>query len=114
MHGILRMVALLLLITMSAMPSAQAMPFPAAQTGHPAGCHGHGPATPLPSQTDFQCCANGHQAAMPNAAFSLGSDFAEPCMLEQSKGANLGFVSFDSALFVIPSNSPPGVAPLRI
>ena len=114
MHGILRMVALLLLITMSAMPSAQAMPFPAAQTGHPAGCHGHGPATPLPSQTDFQCCANGHQAAMPNAAFSIYSTAAQVCSLVDSDRDGLEFVSFGSSLLVAPSYSPPGAVPLRI
>ncbi|HEY6370975.1 MAG TPA: hypothetical protein VIX37_10375 [Candidatus Sulfotelmatobacter sp.] len=114
MHGLLRMVAVVLLLTMAAMPGAQAMPFPAVEAAHPAGCHGQGPATPVPSPTNYQCCANGHQAAMPNAAFSIGLMVAQICSLEHCDGAGLRFVSLPSAVFVVPSNSPPGAVPLRI
>jgi len=113
MQGMLRAVAVLLLITMAAMPGAQAMPFPAVQSGHP-GCHGHAPASPVSSPTNYQCCVSGHHAAMPNAAFSIGSMAAELCSLEHSERANLRFVSFPSAVLALPSNSPPGAAPLRI
>lgn len=107
------MVAVVLLVAMAAMPAAQAMPFPAAQSGHP-GCHGHAPATPVPSPTNYECCVSGHHTAMPNVAFSLGSIVAELCSLEQSERANLRFVSFPSTVLALPSNSPPGAAPLRI
>jgi hypothetical protein len=113
MHGILRMVAVLLLIAMAAMPAAQAMPFPAAPSGHP-GCHGHAPITPVPSPTNYQCCVSGHHAAMPGAAFSIGSMAAERCSLEQSERPNLRFVSFPSAVLAVPNSSPPGATPLRI
>ena len=113
MHGILRMVAVVLLIAMAAMPAAQAMPFPAAPSGRP-GCHGHAPASPLPSPTNYQCCVSGHHAAMPSAAFSIGSMAAELCSLEQSERAHLQFGSFPSALLALPNSSPPGAAPLRI
>ena len=113
MHGILRMVGVVLLIATAAMPAAQAMPFPAAPSGHP-GCHGHAPATPVPAPTNYQCCVSGHHAAMPGAAFSIASMPAELCSLEHCERANLRFVSFPSAVLAILSNSPPGAVPLRI
>ena len=113
MHGILRMVAVVLLLAMADMPATQAMPFPVAQSGHP-GCHGHAPVTPVPSPTNYQCCVSGHHVAMPSAAFCIGSIAAELCCLEPIERAKLRFDSFPSAVLALPSNSPPGAAPLRI
>jgi hypothetical protein len=81
MPGSLRMIALLLLVLMAGtLPGAQALAFPEAQPlpphPHPAGCHSPGstvPATPDPAPTSYQCCVNGHHAAIPNASFTLGS-----------------------------------------
>ena len=114
MHGILRAVAMLLLVTMAAMPGAQAMPFPAMQPGHLAGCHGHAPSPPVPSPTNYQCCVSGHHAAIPNAVFSIYSTAAQVCSLVDSDRDGLEFVSFGSSLLVAPSYSPPGAVPLRI
>jgi hypothetical protein len=120
MHGLLRMVAVLLLLTMAtALPGAHVLPFSVTQSGHPAKCHGHGPATPSPAPTSYQCCVNGHQAAIPNAAFSLrsslGSVAAQVDRLDGRELSRLDFVRiFRSGLFVVPSISPPDAAPLRI
>jgi hypothetical protein len=116
MHRLLRMVAAVLLIPMAiALPGAQAMAAPAR---HPAGCHGPAPATRFPAPTSYQCCASGHQAALPNASFALLSSIsvvAQLCSLDGRGGPRLSFVScLYSAVFVVPSNSPPGVASLRI
>jgi hypothetical protein len=118
MHRVLRMVAVWLLIPMAmALPGAQAMSSPAAPARHPAGCHSPAPATRFPAPTSYQCCTNGHQAAMPNASFALRSSIsvAQLCSLDGSGGPRLSFVScLQSAVLVVPSNSPPGVAPLRV
>src|SRR6266567_5973554 len=120
MYGILRTVAVLLLITMAcAVPGAQAQMFRAAQASHPAGCHGHRPAIPsrshLPAPASYQCCVNGHHAAIPNAAFSLRSLAAQLCSLDVSDTPHLNVVScFHSAVYVVLASSPPGAAPLRI
>lgn len=120
MHGILRMVATLLLLTLpltmaAALPETQAMPFAAAPARHAAGCHGYGPATPVPASTSYECCVSGHQAAVPIASFSLRFADAQVCRLNGCDGP--GFVllpSLKPAMLVFPSNSPPGLAPLRI
>ncbi len=88
MYGILRTDAVLLIFTMGcALIGAHAQLFPAAQASHPAGCHGRGPGipsrshfpAPIPAPTSYQCCVNGHHAAIPNAAFSLRSMAAQLC-----------------------------------
>ncbi|HME34227.1 MAG TPA: hypothetical protein VKF84_03235 [Candidatus Sulfotelmatobacter sp.] len=116
MHGILRMVAMLLLFTVAAaVPGAQAMPPAAAPAGHATGCHDHGPASPVPASTRYQCCVNGHHAAVPTVSFSLRFLASQVCSLDGGDGPRLAsLLSLNSALFVVPSNSPPGPAPLRI
>jgi len=119
MHRLLRMVAAVLLIPMAmALPGAQAMSSPAVPAHHSAGCHGQAPATRFPAPTSYQCCASGHQAALPNASFALLSSIsvvAQRCSLDGSGGPRLSFVSWlHSAVLVVPFSSPPGAAPLRI
>lgn len=115
MHGILRMVATLLLFTMAAaLPGAQAMPF-AAPAGHATGCHGHGPASPVPASTHYQCCVNGHHAAVPTVSSSPRFLVSQVCSLDGGDGPRLAsLLGLNSALFVFSSNRPPGSAPLRI
>ena len=110
------MIAVMLLVVMAAaVPGAHALAFLTTQPVHPAGCHNHGPATPSPAPTSFQCCVGGHQAAMPNASFSSLSPDAGPCGLAADEPPCPGFVlDRYSVTFVVPSNSPPGAAPLRI
>jgi hypothetical protein len=115
MHGIVRMVAVVLLIAMAAMPAAQAMPVPAVQTPHPAGCHSHGPATPSPAPASYQCCVTGHDAAIPSAARSPRPVVAR--FAAWDGGESLALASTFSAHFssnVVTSSSPPGIAPLRV
>jgi hypothetical protein len=115
MSGIWRMVGLLVVIAMvSALAGAQAMAFsPVAD--HPAGCHGHTPAAPVPAPTSYLCCATGHHAVLPNAPFSLHSGDAQLCRLDAGWGLNLAVAVFRPlAVLVAPSNSPPITAALRI
>ncbi len=53
MHGISRMIVVLLSLTVAtALHGAHELPFPAAMAGHPAGCH-HQPASPSPAPTSY-------------------------------------------------------------
>jgi hypothetical protein len=107
---------LLLLSIIVALPGAHALPLLPSDHSHdhPAGCHGHEPALPTPAPPNYQCCAGGHDWAIPAASFS-------PPLIEAqiSRIDDIGFrLSFalqqDSALLVYPSDSPPGAVPLRI
>jgi hypothetical protein len=116
MDGILRMVATSLLLTLAAaLLSAQDMQIPAAPRGPASGCHSHGPATPSPVPTSYECCVNGHHAAVPSAQFSLRFSAPEAGMFDgiDSPGLVLPF-SVNSAVLILPSSSPPGTALLRI
>jgi len=111
-----RMIAVLLVGTIfAALPGAQALSFSAPSVGHPAGCHSHGPAIPSPMAPRYQCCVTGHQAAIPNASFSSRPLDALICGLAGSQQPRCG-IACDRhfVMFVVPSNSPPGAAPLRI
>jgi hypothetical protein len=117
MPGSLRMIAVLLLVTMTAaLPGAQALGFPAMEASHPAaGCHSHGPATPSPAPTSYQCCVSGHDVAIPNVSFSSRPLASRLCGLAADKQLCLGFApDRHSVMFVLPADSPPGAAPLRI
>jgi hypothetical protein len=111
MHGILRMLAILLSLTVAtALPGAHDLPLPAAA----AGCH-HQPANPSPAPRNYQCCASGHDAAMPSAALSLLLMASHLCGFDHSDGPRRDFVRLAHfAVLIVPSNSPPGIAPLRI
>jgi hypothetical protein len=116
MHGMLRMVAVALVVTMAAAsPDAHGLKVPVAGTGHAAGCHGHGPVTPTPSPTNYRCCVSGHHAAIPNSAFSLQSAASHLCPSDNGKDHGLKFIlRHDPAVMIVSSYSPPGAAPLRI
>lgn len=115
MHRTSRLVALLLAVALpAALPSAQAMAVPAAGSGHPAGCHDPAPTIPSPAPSNYQCCVSGHHWAMPNGSFS-----PDPTMTYVVVAAVQGdlpeLVSHLPVVQpVIPCNSPPGAAPLRI
>jgi hypothetical protein len=116
MAAIYRIIGVLLLGAMVAgLPDAQAFAFalPAAQPAHSAGCHGHGGAVPAPEPVSYQCCAGGHHAAVPAAAF-----IPDALAVQNWRCVSDGFLSSSlcqySATSVDPSNSPPGSAPLRI
>ena len=111
----LRLVAVLLLVTLVAtLSGAQALPVPAAHPNHPARCHGHGPAIPAPARTGYQCCVGGHHAAIPNASFSPRPVVVQICALPAGQDIDLNFVRGDFVALAAPSDSPPGVTPLRL
>ena len=124
MQGSLRRVAVLLLATMAvALGGGQALAFPEAQAVplhpvhlHPAGCHSPepvAPASPLP--TSYHCCLSGHDAAVPNASFTVRSMAAQLCSLVSVDDARLNLASsLRSEKLPAPSNSPPSGVPLRI
>jgi hypothetical protein len=116
MPGILRMVAMLLVLAMTAaLPDALAMPPVPAPAGHAAGCHGHGPANPSHLPTSYQCCVSGHHAAVPTVSFSLRGVATQVGSLDGVDGLRFALVlSVNSAVLIFPSNSPPGLTPLRI
>ncbi len=116
MHGILRMVAALLFISIAwTFTTAQVELFPATHVSHPAGCHDHSPEIPSPTPTSYQCCVNGHHAAIPNAAFFLRPGAGQVCGLARSPELVLNVVPcFRSSRLLVSSSSPPGMAPLRI
>jgi hypothetical protein len=120
MHGFLRMAALGLLVTMAAtLPEAHGLQVPAAQSKHPAGCHGRLPASPShspsPSPTSSQCCVSGHHAALPCGAFSLRSAAAQLGRLNRGDDRDLKIVlGQDPRGLIVSSYSPPGTPPLRI
>jgi len=100
----------------AALPGAQTLAaFPAAPAGHPAGCHSHRPPTPSPAPASYQCCVSGHDAAIPNAAFSSRPLEARICSVAVAQQVRLDSSSDRlSVTFVVPSNSPPGAVSLRI
>ena len=116
MHGRWRIVGLVLLIaTAAALPGAVAMPSAVAPARKPAGCHGHAPAIPSPAPVSYQCCVSGHQAALPNVAFSHRYDAAVLYHLKScvSLGSNI-IPDALPVVFVVPSDSPPITGSLRI
>jgi hypothetical protein len=114
MHGILRMVAVVLLIAMASMPAAQAMPAPAATSGHP-GCHGQAPATPVPSPTNYQCCVSGHHWTIPSLWSSMRPLLAQVAKLDGGEDLALASTfSLHFSLNAATASCPPGIAPLRI
>lgn len=86
----------------------------AAHEQHSAGCHDSRPMTPSPAQTNYQCCVNGHHWATVSSSFSIDQVIPES-PFDQLAG-NLAFntsLQADQTL-VSPSDSPPGLVPLRI
>jgi hypothetical protein len=115
MPGIVRIVATLLVLTVAALPGALAMPPVPAPAGHAAGCHGHGPANPSHLPTSYQCCVSGHHAAVPTVSFSLRGVATQVGSLDGVDGLRFALLlSVNSAVLIFPSNSPPGLTPLRI
>src|ERR1700687_767068 len=110
------MIAVMLLVVMAAaVPGAHALAFLTTQPVHPAGCHSHGPAIPAPAPNSFQCCMSGHHAAMPHASFSPRPLAGRLCALTAGEQISQGFaLGRLPAMLIVPSNSPPGAAPLRI
>jgi len=109
-----RLLALLLIVPMLAsLHSALAMVVPAQHALHPAPCHGTRPTAPLPTHSDYQCCAAGHGWAIASAEFSADLPLTAFLSLEIVPEDALVPDNLNSQ-FVIPSDSPPLSSPLRI
>lgn len=121
MHAAWRIVGLLLLnASVATLPGAQTMPQAVAPVSHVAGCHRHGPmsdgpAIPSPAPVSYQCCVSGHQAALPNVAFSLRFHGALLGNVNDARNLGSDLASNPVPLvFVVPSDSPPITTSLRI
>ena len=119
MQAGLRMIAVGLLgVIFAALPGARAgAVFAETSAEHPAGCHSHGPETPTPNRApaSYQCCVNGHHAAIPNASFASRALEARSCGMSDASGLRPDLAHDRlSLLFVVPSCSPPRAVSLRI
>jgi len=121
MQAISRITGVLLLITaVSVLPGAHLPGFHAftsssAQPGRPAGCHSQQPATPTHTPISHQCCASGHNTAIPSAAFSSCPLIARFSALIDIAGISLAALTgLQPAALDVPTDSPPGTVPLRI
>ena len=110
-----RIIAVIVLVAVgAAFASAQAPDHSIPQSKLPP-CHGQMPEQPSRVPVSYQCCVNGHHAAIPRATFQ-----ARPLLALLSKsdgGENFSLASVLAAPFstvVAPSSSPPGFTPLRI
>jgi len=114
MHGNSRLIVVLLLVAfVAAMSGMQA--FASEPTSHPAGCHGPMPSAPSQAPVSYQCCANGHDWAMPNVQFSYERPLAQTVAAFVCDEASLSFGEhYHSPEPVFPSASPPRSSPLRI
>jgi len=110
-----RIVAVIVLVAVSAaFASAQASALSIPQPKYPP-CHGHMPGQPARVPLSYQCCLNGHHAAIPQATFSLTQLLAQVCKSYGGEDLSLSSVlSAHFSIIVVPASSPPGIAPLRI
>jgi len=116
MQWLARMVAVLLLVELAAaQPATQVLAFSALPV---AGCHGHmahhHSSPTIPAPVKYQCCVNGHDAAIPCAAFSGHRVFALTSGIDMGMGLALRSSQLPSFVSFAPSSSPPGGIPLRI
>jgi hypothetical protein len=109
-------VAFLLIAALAAgAPSVQLMAMPSQPANHPAGCHDSGPVDPSPAPPSYQCCVSGHHWAIPGTAFSLRPIMAVgPVEVDHRNQSLISISSRDFSRLILPSDSPPGSAPLRI
>ena len=77
-----------------------------------AECHGHKPSAPAPSQPGHQCCAAGHQWAIPGSPVILHPVIAQVGIRDQAHGFQLYLFTRPTHAFI--SDSPPVTTSLRI
>jgi len=114
MHGNSRLIAVLLVVTFVAAISG-VQGFASEPMTHPAGCHAPMPRFPSLAPVSYQCCANGHDWAIPNVQFSCDRPVAEIVPADVSDEGNLSFgEQRHIPQSVFQSASPPRSSPLRI
>ncbi|PYX73712.1 MAG: hypothetical protein DMG78_08095 [Acidobacteria bacterium] len=77
-----------------------------------AGCHSHLPATPAPAQPSHQCCAAGHQWAIPGSPVILHPVIAQAGVHQDAHDLQPHLFSRPTPALI--SDSPPVTASLRI
>jgi hypothetical protein len=83
-----------------------------AQLGHTSSCHHEFPMPPAPSRTSHQCCASGHQWAVPGSAVTLRCVVAERVVHGERRNVHVGLLMDGPPAFL--SHSPPVNTSLRI
>jgi hypothetical protein len=114
----LRILAILLVaVSASALPDLHALAFYEAGSGstHPAaGCHHRLPVAPSKTPVSYQCCAGGHEAAIPNAVFSSPLPGNPVFVLQDGHFLPAHSLGTPSLVFSFVADSPPGVIALRV
>jgi|GEM_PF-5063317 len=119
MQWLARMVAVLLLGALAAaQPGTQVLASSAGPPLSAAGCHGHmaphGSVPAIPASPKYQCCVNGHHAAIPSAVFSGYRVLAIISAVDGGLGAAVRSPSELPSVLTLVSSSSPRSAPLRI
>ncbi len=79
---------------------------------HPAECHSHTPSAPTPAQPSHQCCAAGHQWAIPGSPVILHPVIAQAGVHQDAHDLQPHLFSRPTPALI--SDSPPVTASLRI
>ena len=79
---------------------------------HPAECHSHTPSAPTPAQPSHQCCAVGHQWAIPGSPVILHRVIAQAGVHQDAHDLQPHLFSRPTPALI--SDSPPVTASLRI
>jgi hypothetical protein len=104
--------SLALIATLAAMVPGVSVAW-ATTAAHPAGCHRHAPELPSHAPVSFECCVNGHHAAMPSAIFRNSPATSQFAACDDSHQFSVvAAPTFEVRVNL--SSSPPGAAPLRI
>jgi hypothetical protein len=82
------------------------------QVQHAGGCHSHLPATPAPEQPSHQCCAAGHQWAIPGSPVVLHPVVVHAAICQDAHDPQLHV--FSRRTHTLISDSPPLTTSLRI
>lgn len=82
------------------------------QVQHAAGCHSHLPSAPTPAQPSHQCCAAGHQWAIPGSPVILRPVIAQ--VGNRDEAHEFQFYLFSHPTRTLISDSPPVPTSLRI
>jgi len=106
-------VALAVVIAMGASSLvAQSLLSHAQPLERPAGCHEHGSKAPAQRPASSECCAIGHNAALPQASHSIAPILLNT-RIEFVADAPVNLLPSGKGIFS-PAGDPPGSTPLRI
>jgi hypothetical protein len=107
----------LVAVSASALPDLHALAFSGAGPASrhlAAGCHHRLPVAPSKAPVSYQCCAGGHEAAIPNAVFSSPPPGNPVSVLQPRYSPPTRSLNTPSLVLNCASDSPPGVIALRV